>query len=118
MLTESFILLILVVVFCYFTLRSGRQGMVLLMLPLLVVPGANVMGFALAPQLDKLSPLLGPEHWRILFVLGALVVTMGLVGGISRNIKRKGPRRAYLFVFGGFSFLFSFLILASALPHL
>ena len=35
MLTESFILLILVVVFCYFTLRSGRQGMVLLMLPLL-----------------------------------------------------------------------------------
>ena len=118
MLTESFILLILVVVFCYFTLRSGRQGMVLLMLPLLVVPGANVMGFALAPQLDKLSPLLGPEHWRLLFVLGAVAVTMGLVGGISRNIKRVTARRAYLFVCGGFSFLFSFLILVSALPVL
>ena len=80
MLTESFILLILVVVFCYFTLRSGRQGMVLLMLPLLVVPGANVMGFALAPQLDKLSPLLGPEHWRILFVLGRWLSPWGWWG--------------------------------------
>ena len=52
------------------------------------------------------------------FVLGALVVTMALVGAISRNIRRKGPRRAYLFVCGGFSLLFSFLILVDVLPSL
>lgn len=118
MLTESFILLILVLMFCYFTLRSGRQGTVLLMLPLVVVPGANLMGFALAPQLDRLSTALGAQHWRLLFVLGALAVTMGLVGAISRNIKRKGVRRGYLFVTGGFTLIFSFLILVKALPNL
>lgn len=118
MLTESFILLILVLMFCYFTLRSGRQGTLLLLLPLVVVPGVNLMGFALAPQLDKLTSALSAEHWRILFVLGGLAVTMALVGGISNNIKRKGVRRAYLFVTGGFTLVFSFLILVAALPAL
>ena len=118
MLTESVILSVLVVTMCYFTLRSGGRGTVLALLPLLIVPGANILAYGLAPQLDKLSEALSASHWRILFVLGALVVTMGLVGGISRNIKNKGPRRAYLCVCGGFSFLFSFLILVSALPNL
>ena len=118
MFTESLILSVLVLTMCYFTLRSGGRGTVVALLPLLIVPGSNILAHGLAPQLDKLSQALSANHWRILFVLGALVVTMGLVGGISRNIKRTGPRRAYLFVFGGFSFLFSFLILASALPHL
>ena len=118
MLTESLILFVLVVMMCYFTLRSGSRGIVLALLPLLIVPGANILAYGLAPQLDKLSQALSANHWRILFVLGALVVTMGLVGGISRNIKRVTARRAYLFVCGGFSVLFSFLILVSALPVL
>lgn len=117
MLTESIILSALVVMMCYFTLRRGGRGTVLALLPLLIVPGANILAYGLAPQLDKFS-FLSVIRWRVLFVLGALVVTMGLVGGISRTIKRKGPRRAYLFVCGGFSFLFSFLILVSALPNL
>ena len=37
---------------------------------------------------------------------------------LPRNIRRKGPRRAYLFVCGGFSLLFSFLILVDVLPSL
>lgn len=118
MLTESIILAVLVLTMCYFTLRSGGRGMAIILLPLLVVPSANICAYTLAPQLDKLSSALGPNHWRVLFVLGALVVTMGLVGGISRNIKRKGPRRAYLFLCGGFTLVFSFLILVSALPGL
>lgn len=118
MFTESLILSVLVLMMCYFTLRSGRRGTVVAVLPLLIVPGMNILAYGLAPWLDKLSEALSANHWRILFVLGALVVTMGLVGGISRTIKRKGARRAYLFVCGGFSFLFSFLILVSALPQL
>jgi len=118
MLTESIILSVLLLMMCYFTLRSGGRRTALAPLPLLIVPGVNILSYALAPQLDKLSDTLSANHWRVLFVLGALVVTMGLVGGISRNIKRKGSRRAYLFVCGGFSFLFSFLILASSLPSL
>ena len=118
MFTESLILSVLVLTMCYFTLRSGGRGTVVAVLPLLIVPGTNILAYGLAPQLDKLSEALSANHWRVLFVLGALVVTMGLVGGNSRNIKRKGARRGYLLVCGGFSFLFSFLILVSALPQL
>ena len=118
MFTESLILSVLVLTMCYFTLRSGGRGTVVALLPLLIVPGSNILAHGLAPQLDKLSPLLGPEHWRLLFVLGAVAVTMGLVGGISHNIKQKGFRRGYLFVIGGFTLIFSFLILVAALPNL
>ena len=118
MLTESVILALMVVVMWYFTLRSGRRGIAFALLPLLVVPCANVIAAALAPRLDLLSDALGARHWQVLFVLGALVVTMALVGAISRNIRRKGPRRAYLFVCGGFSLLFSFLILVAEFPNL
>ena len=115
MLTESVILALMVVVMWYFTLRSGRRGIAFALLPLLVVPCANVIAAALAPRLDLLSDALGARHWQVLFVL---VVTMAWVGAISRNIRRKGPRRAYLFVCGGFSLLFSFLILVDVLPSL
>lgn len=118
MLTESIILVILVVTMSYITLRSGRQGTALVLLPLLIVPGANLLGYGLAPQLDKLTTALGPNHWRLLFVLGGLAVTMGVVGAISRNIKRKGFRRGYLCLCGGFSLVFSFLILVAELPNL
>lgn len=118
MLTESIILTVLVVVMCYLTFRSGRGGTALVLLPLLIVPGANLLGYGLAPQLDKLSTAMGANHWRLLFVLGGLAVTMCLVGGISRNIKRKGFRRGYLFLCGGFSLVFSFLILVAELPNL
>lgn len=118
MLTESVILSLMVVVMWYFTLRSGRRGIAFALLPLLVVPCANVVAFGLSPRLDKLSDALGARHWQLLFVLGALVVTMALVGAISRNIRSKGPRRAYLFVCGGFSLVFSFLILVDVLPSL
>ena len=92
MLTESVILALMVVVMWYFTLRSGRRGIAFALLPLLVVPCANVIAAALAPRLDLLSDALGARHWQVLFVLGALVVTMALVGAISRNIRRKGHR--------------------------
>lgn len=118
MLIESIILSILVVVMSYLTFRSGHQGTALVLLPLLIVPGANLLGYGLAPQLDRITSALGPDHWRILFVLGGLAVTMCLVGGISRNIRRKGFRRGYLFLCGGFSMIFSFLILVAELPNL
>lgn len=118
MLTESIILSILVVVMSYLTSRSGRQGTALVLLPLLIVPGANLLGYGLAPQLDRITASLGPDHWRILFVLGGLAVTMCLVGVISQNIRRKGFRRGYLFLCGGFSMIFSFLILVAELPNL
>lgn len=118
MLTESVILAALVLVMYYLTLRSGRRGIALVLLPLLIVPGMNLLGYGLAPQLDKVTSALGPDHWRILFVLGGLAATMCLVGGISRNIRRKGFRRGYLFLCGGFSMIFSFLILVNELVNL
>ena len=118
MMTESIILMILVVTMSYLTLRSGRRGTALVLLPLLIVPGANVLGYGLAPYLDMLTTALGPEHWRLLFVLAALAVTMCVVGAISRNIKRKGFRRGYLVLCGGFSLVFSFLILVAEFPNL
>ena len=118
MMTESIILMILVVTMSYLTLRSGRRGTALVLLPLLIVPGANVLGYGLAPYLDMLTTVLGPEHWRLLFVLAALAVTMCVVGAISRNIKRKGFRRGSLFLCGGFSLVFSFLILVAEFPNL
>lgn len=117
MLTESIILSVLVLMMSYLTFRSGRGGTAVVLLPLLIVPGANLLGYGLAPQLDKLSTALGPAHWRILFVLGGLAATMCLVGAISRNIRRKGFRRGYLFLCGGFSMIFSFLILVAELPN-
>ena len=118
MLTESFVLVALVLVMSYLTLRSGRRGTALVLLPLVIVPGVNLLAYGLAPQLDKLSEAMGPNHWRVLLVMLGLAVTMGLVGAISRNIKRKGPRRAYMLLCGGFTLIFSFMILVAALPNL
>ena len=118
MLTESFVLVVLVLLMSYLTLRSGKQGVALILLPLVVVPLTNLLASGLAPQLDKLSEAMSANHWRVLLLMAALAVTMGLVGGISRNIKKKGPRRTYMFLCGGFSLIFSFMIIRAVLPNL
>jgi hypothetical protein len=118
MLTESFVLVVLVVLMSYLTLRSGKRGVALILLPLVVVPLTNLLASGLAPQLDKLSEAMSANHWRVLLVMAALAVTMGLVGGISRNIKKKGPRRTYMLLCGGFSLIFSFMIIRAVLPNL
>ena len=118
MLTESFVVVVLVLLMSYLTLRSGKRGMALILLPLVVVPLANLLASGLAPQLDKLSEAMSASHWRVLLVMAAMAITMGLVGGISRNIKKKAPRRTYMLLCGGFSLIFSFMILVDVLPIL
>ena len=117
--TESFVVVVLALLVCYLTARSGKRGVALILLPsLVIVPLANLLASALAPRLDLLSASITANYWRVLIVLVALAVTMGLVGGISRNIKKKAARRTYMFLCGGFSLAFAFMIFVSILPSL
>ena len=101
--TESFVVVVLALLMCYLTARSGKRGVALILLPpLVIVPLANLLASALAPRLDLLSASITANYWRVLIVLVALAVTMGLVGGISRNIEKKAARRTYMFLCGGF----------------
>lgn len=107
--TESLAVLVLTLVISYFSLRAGRRGTALSVLPLVLLPSLNLVGGWASPQLARLGGT--PIQWRILFVVVGLAAQVAVLGGISRAITKKGIRRTYLGMCGGFSVVFALLIL-------
>ncbi len=111
---ESLVVLVLILLISYFSLRGGRRGAALAALPLVILPIFNLMGGWVAPQLARMGGT--PVHWRVLFVVAGMLVQGALLGAISRAMGRKSTRRTYLGMCGGFSVVFAFLIIFEILP--
>lgn len=113
---ESLAVLVLILTISYISLRTGRRGTSLAVLPLALLPLINLVGSWVSPQLARLG---GTRiHWWILFVVAGLAAQGAILGAISRAITQKGVRRTYLGMCGGFSVIFALLILFQLFPRI
>lgn len=98
---SAIILIILCMSFLMYR-SSGKNGWSIGVLPLALVPAAHLAGVRFSTALGRLLPVDGVTAW-IALELAALVLTCLMVGIISRQIKRRRPRMAYLVICGVFS---------------
>ncbi|MEG1942932.1 MAG: hypothetical protein RR049_03875 [Angelakisella sp.] len=106
MVTESVVVILLTLIISYMYMRRGKRGIAMAVLPLAVMPFANLIGHFISTSFG--DALLSAKQWQVMFLMIGLIAGGSLFGIISSNIKKRSSRRMYLFVCGGFTVLFAF----------
>ena len=105
MVTESAVVLILILLISFIYLRRGKRGMAVGVLPLAVLPLFMLAGALLCNTMPAWVP---PQHWRLFFVMAGLVGGGTLFGVFGAHIRKKSAQQGYLLLCGGFTLLFAF----------
>lgn len=116
MVLESAVAIMLTFLVAYLYLRSGKRAMFIAILPLTIVPAANILGFLLSKSISSLLHF-GETNWRLIFIALGLAVSVAIVGSISTKLKRRASRRWYLLVCVGYCLIFSCIIMVKVIGY-
>ncbi len=108
---ECSAIILIIGIMAFSTMRSGRYYFSLGVLPLAIVPFIHLMGNVIARGLSALTPL-SYFMARIGVDIAALVVACILFGIMSVHIKGKKQRLSYLVLCGGFTLIFTCVLVA------
>ena len=118
MITESMVMVAIIVIFCFFSLRTGRRGIAVAVLPVAVLPLFYVMGSASAVQFSSCLPFCTPIQWQVVCVIAGLVISALLLGFFTGVLRSKRAKLFYLVLCGGSTAVFAFTILHTLIPEI
>lgn len=107
MITESIVVLILILLIAAIYLRCNKRGMAAGVLPLAILPLCLLLGALFADSMP--TSVASPRQWRLLLVMIGLLCSGTLFGIIGVHIRKKAARRLYLALCGGFTILLAFV---------
>ena len=108
--------IVLVLAFSFICLRSRRKDFAIAIIPLIILPAIHIGGIYLSRLLSSFLPFSSFEV-HIFMDIMALLVACILFGLNSGRFTQTPVRRGYLWICGGFTLLFAW-ILVSRILHL